>query len=94
MEIQGDKEMRQGIRISQHIIIDERLEKKTHTHKLSMFLHERKLLLTNLEKKGNKKMFGNTVQIVFQKFFNFFLLKIIFVMFPDRFDVIISKIIF
>jgi hypothetical protein len=34
MEIQGDKEMRQGIRMSQHIIIDERLEKKkkkTHT---------------------------------------------------------------
>jgi hypothetical protein len=32
MEIQGDKEMRQGIRMSQHIIIDERLEKHTHTH--------------------------------------------------------------
>jgi len=32
MEIQGDKEMRQGIRMSQHIIIDERLEKNTHTH--------------------------------------------------------------
>jgi hypothetical protein len=30
MEIQGDKEMRQGIRMSQHIIIDERLEKHTH----------------------------------------------------------------
>jgi len=29
MEIQGDKEMRQGIRMSQHIIIDERLEKHT-----------------------------------------------------------------
>jgi hypothetical protein len=44
MEIQGDKEMRQGIRMSQHIIIDERLEKKkkhTHTHKLSKFLHGR-----------------------------------------------------
>jgi hypothetical protein len=32
MEIQGDKEMRQGIRMSQHIIIDERLEKKKNTH--------------------------------------------------------------
>jgi hypothetical protein len=63
MEIQGDKEMRQGIRMSQHIIIDERLEKKKkkHTHKLSKFLHERKLLLTNLEKKAMKRVFGNAV---------------------------------
>jgi hypothetical protein len=61
MEIQGDKEMRQGIRMSQHIIIDERLEKKKHTHKLSKFLHERKLLLTNLEKKAMKGVFGNAV---------------------------------
>jgi len=64
MEIQGDKEMRQGIRMSQHIIIDERLEKKKkkkHTHKLSKFLHERKLLLTILEKKAMKRVFGNAV---------------------------------
>jgi len=57
--------MRQRIRMSQHIIIDERLEKKkkkkTHTHKLSKFLHERKLLLTNLEKKAMKRVFGNAV---------------------------------
>jgi nucleoside-triphosphatase THEP1 len=57
MEIQGDKEMRQGIRMSQHIIIDERLEKHTHTHthELSKFLHKRKLLLTNLEKKSKEE---------------------------------------
>jgi len=41
MEIQGDKEMGQGIRMSQHIIIDERLEKKnTHTSYQSSYMRE------------------------------------------------------
>jgi hypothetical protein len=39
-------------------------------------------------------MFGNAVETMFPKNLNLFLLKIIFFMFSDRFDVLILKIIF